>query len=175
MGVIGTDKPENEAFVAISKHFRSKGIAVPQVYDVSDDAMAYIQEDLGDEILFDRYVKAAGSQEAMAEVEALLCKTMTLLAKIQFEGGDGLDFSVCYPQPSFDMRMVMFDLNYFKYCFLKPSGLEFNEVMLQDDFERFADDLMSCLSDVPTFLYRDFNSRNVMVRDGEPCFIDFQG
>ena len=66
MGVIGTDKPENEAFVAISKHFRSKGIAVPQVYDVSDDAMAYIQEDLGDEILFDRYVKAAGSQEAMA-------------------------------------------------------------------------------------------------------------
>ena len=69
----------------------------------------------------------------------------------------------------------MFDLNYFKYCFLKPSGLEFNEVLLQDDFDRFAEDLLSCSSDSPTFLYRDFQPRNVMLRDGEPHFIDFQG
>ena len=67
----------------------------------------------------------------------------------------------------------MFDLNYFKYCFLKPSGLEFNEVRLQDDFERFADDLLQ--EESGTFLYRDFNARNVMVRDGQPYFIDFQG
>lgn len=182
MGVIGTDKPENEAFVAISKHFLSKGIAVPQVYDVSDDAMAYIQEDLGDEILFDRYVKAAGSQEAMAEVEKLLCKTMTLLAKIQFEGAADLDFKVCHPQTVFTQRSAMFDLNYFKYCFLKPTGLEFHEMLLQDDCERFAEDLVACglpvncpCEDVPTFFYRDFQARNVMLRDGEPCFIDFQG
>ena len=182
MGVIGTDKPENEAFVALAKHFRSKGIAVPQVYDVSDDAMAYIQEDLGDEILFDRYIKSASSQEARAEVEELLCKTMTLLAKIQFEGAADLDFKVCHPQTVFTQRSAMFDLNYFKYCFLKPTGLEFHEMLLQDDCERFAEDLVACglpvdgpYEDVPTFFYRDFQARNVMLRDGEPCFIDFQG
>ena len=182
MGVIGTDKPENEAFVALAKHFRSKGIAVPQVYDVSDDAMAYIQEDLGDEILFDRYIKSASSQEARAEVEELLCKTMTLLAKIQFEGASDLDFKVCHPQTVFTQRSAMFDLNYFKYCFLKPTGLEFHEMLLQDDCERFAEDLVACglpvngpYEDVPTFFYRDFQARNVMLRDGEPCFIDFQG
>jgi hypothetical protein len=98
---------------------------------------------------------------------------MSMLPKIQFEGAAGLDFSVCYPQPSFDRRMVMFDLNYFKYCFLKPSGLEFDEVLLQDDFEKLADDLL--VSDTDTFLYRDFNARNVMIRDGEPYFVDFQG
>ena len=170
IGVVGLDHAENHAFLTIAGHFRSKGIPVPEIYAVSPDGMRYIQEDFGDAVLYDGMVKGT-----IHDPESVLCRTMALLPKIQFEGGDGLDFSVCYPQPSFDMRMVMFDLNYFKYCFLKPSGLEFNEVMLQDDFERFADDLMSCLSDVPTFLYRDFNSRNVMVRDGEPCFIDFQG
>jgi hypothetical protein len=108
-----------------------------------------------------------------SSLERLLCRTMSMLPKIQFEGADGLDFSVCYPQPSFDRRMILFDLNYFKYCFLKPSGLEFNEVRLQDDFEKFADDLLRDESD--TFLYRDFNARNVMIRDDQLYFIDFQG
>ena len=182
MGVIGTDKPENEAFIALSQHFRSKGIAVPKVYDASPDSMAYIQEDLGDEILFDRYLKSAGSDQAREEVENLLCKTMALLAKIQFEGADGLDFKVCHPQTVFTQRSAMFDLTYFKYCFLKATGLEFHEMYLQDDFERFAEDLVACglpvdgpYEDVPTFFYRDFQARNVMLRDNEPYFIDFQG
>ena len=142
---------------------------------VSEDMMCYLQDDLGDTLLSDMVaasVKAGGIQEGSA-LEGLLCRTMGLLPKIQSEGARGLDFSVCYPQPSFDRRMVMFDLNYFKYCFLKPSGVEFNEVLLQDDFERFADELLK--EDSDTFLYRDFNARNVMVRDGEPYFIDFQG
>jgi hypothetical protein len=98
---------------------------------------------------------------------------MAALPKIQVEGARGLDWSVCYPQPSFDARMVDFDLNYFKYDFLKLSGLEFNEVRLQDDFDRLRKDLLSEYSD--TFMYRDFNARNVMLVDGEPWFIDFQG
>ena len=114
-----------------------------------------------------------GGIEEGGQLEALLCRTTGLLPKIQFEGASGLDFSVCYPQPSFDRRMVMFDLNYFKYCFLKPSGIEFNEIDLQDDFERFADELLK--DEGETFLYRDFNARNVMIKDGEPYFIDFQG
>lgn len=161
IGVVGTDVSENKAFLTIARHFRSKGINVPEVYAVSDDMSAYLQEDLGDSILFD------------LKDDALLNKAMSMLPKIQFDGAQGLDFSVCYPQPSFDRRMVLFDLNYFKYCFLKPSGLEFNEVKLQDDFDNLADALLKDNSD--TFLYRDFNARNVMVRDGEPYFIDFQG
>ena len=170
---VGTDVKENEAFLAIAAHLRSKGINVPEVLEVSEDKMTYLQEDLGGDVLFDMLVKARKTGEGMQEVEDLLCRTMSQLPKIQFKGAEGLDFSVCYPQPAFDRRMVMFDLNYFKYCFLKPSGLEFNEVFLQDDFEKFADDLLE--EDTDTFLYRDFNARNVMVRDGEPYFIDFQG
>jgi aminoglycoside/choline kinase family phosphotransferase len=173
VGVIGTDVDENRAFIAIAEHFRSKGINVPAVLGVSQDYGTYIQQDLGDDILFNLYTKARRSGEGIEYVEELLCRTMAMLPKIQFEGADGLDFNICYPQPSFDRRMIMFDLNYFKYCFLKLSGLEFNEILLQDEFEKFADDLLEHDSD--TFLYRDFNARNVMISEGVPYFIDFQG
>lgn len=175
MGVTGTDVQENTAFLTIARHFRQKGIPVPEVLAVSEDRMSYIQEDLGDELLSDVVAKARkeGNLSEDGPVASLLCRTMAMLPKIQFEGAEGLDFSICYPQPCFDRRMVLFDLNYFKYCFLKPSGLEFNEVSLQDDFEKLADDLL--VEESCTFLYRDFNARNVMVRDGEPYFIDFQG
>ena len=173
IGVVGVDVLENKAFLTIAKQFYGKGINVPQILAVSEDETAYLQEDLGDLVLFDMLTSARKSGEGMSHVEELLCETMAMLPKIQFEGATGLDFAVCYPQPSFDRRMVMFDLNYFKYCFLKPSGLEFNEVLLQDDFEKFADALLE--EDTDTFLYRDFNARNVMVKDGKPYFIDFQG
>ena len=163
IGVVGLDWEENNAFLTLARHFRSKGLNVPEVISVSDDGMRYLQEDLGTGVLFDD------------PSEEFLCRTMSMLPNIQLEGADGLDFSVCYPQEEFDSRMVMFDLNYFKYCFLKPSGHEFNEVMLQDDFEHFAEDLLGASSEVPTFMYRDFQSRNVMVKDGQPYFIDFQG
>ena len=149
----------------MAAHFKSKGIPVPEVYSVSEDGMAYIQEDIGDDTLFKK-LKDEDSQQ-------LLCKAVRLLPDIQFKGAEDFDFTLCHPIRKFDRRLVLFDLNYFKYCFLKPSGLEFDEVRLQDDFERLADDLTSVPSD--TFMYRDFNARNVMVKDGEPYFIDFQG
>ena len=175
MGVIGTDARENNAFIRLSEHFRSKGINVPQVYAVSEDGMTYIQEDLGDRMLSDDVTAAlkSGGYEPDSPLTELLCRTMSRLPEIQFKGAEDLDFSVCYPQPAFDQRMVMFDLNYFKYCFLKPSGLEFDEVRLQDEFESLAQDLLEDSGN--TFLYRDFNARNVMIKDGEPYFIDFQG
>ena len=175
MGVIGTDARENNAFIRLSEHFRSKGINVPQVYAVAQDGMTYIQEDLGDRMLSDEVAAALkdGGYSPDSPVVELLCRTMSKLPEIQFKGAEGLDFSVCYPQPAFDHRMVMFDLNYFKYCFLKPSGLEFDEVRLQDEFELLAKDLLEDSGN--TFLYRDFNARNVMIKDGEPYFIDFQG
>lgn len=175
IGVAGTDYLENKAFLAIAEHFRRKGIPVPEVSGVSGDGMSYLLEDLGNCMLSDMVAQAQkdGGISEDGALADLLCRTMAMLPKIQFEGAAGLDFSVCYPQPRFDRRMVLFDLNYFKYCFLKPSGLEFNEVRLQDDFERLADDLLK--EDSDTFLYRDFNARNVMIRGDEPYFIDFQG
>ena len=171
IGVEGTDADENRAFITIARHFASKGINVPKVLAV--DGLLYLQEDLGTSVLYDTLAAGRASGNYSPEEVALLRKTLAALPKIQVEGARGLDFSVCYPQPSFDARMVDFDLNYFKYDFLKISGLEFNEVRLQDDFDRFKADLLSEPSD--TFLYRDFNARNVMLVDGNPYFVDFQG
>ena len=182
IGVVGTDQKEDNAFITIARHFRSKGINVPEVYACSDDFMCYLQEDLGEESLFD-LVEAACHSGTMAEdakLKELLCRMIAMLPKMQFEGADGLDFSICYPQSSFDHRMIMFDLNYFKYCFLKPSGVGFDEMKLQQDMEDLADKLLACsssgvLSGRTVFMHRDFQARNVMLRDGVPYFIDFQG
>ena len=171
IGVEGTDADENRAFLTIDRHFASKGINVPKV--VAEDGLCYLQEDLGSAVLYDALTSGRSTGKYSPDEVALLRKTMAALPKIQVEGAQGLDWSVCYPQPSFDGRMVDFDLNYFKYDFLKLSGLEFNEVKLQDDFDRLREDLLAEPSD--TFLYRDFNARNVMLVDGEPYFIDFQG
>ncbi|MBQ6186261.1 MAG: phosphotransferase [Bacteroidales bacterium] len=173
IGVVGTSLEENKAFISLSRHFRARGINVPEVFAVSDDGMRYIQEDLGDDQLYKLVSHGRDSGEYSPEESRLLCRAMAMLPKIQFEGAKELDWNVCYPEPTFNERMIMFDLNYFKYCFLKATGLEFNEVRLQEDFERLRDDLMQDMGE--TFMYRDFQARNVMVRDGEPYLIDFQG
>ena len=173
VGVIGTSFQENRAFITLSRHFRSKGLQVPEVLAVSEDGLSYIQEDLGDTILFDAVSHGRESGIYSTYEADLLKKAVEQLPRLQFLGGEGLDWSVCYPQESFDARMVDFDLNYFKYCFLKATGLEFSEVLLQDDFETFKADLLE--ESEETFMYRDFQARNVMLRDGQPWFIDFQG
>lgn len=173
VGVIGTNKDENNAFISLSKHFGEKGINVPKVLAVSTDGMSYIQEDLGDSVLYNEVSHGRESGEYSSYERDLLCKVVEKLPKIQFKGAEGLDFNVCYPEPAFGERMILFDLNYFKYCFLKATGLDFNEVLLQDDFEKFKEDLLEDMGD--TFMYRDFQARNVMLKDDVPFFIDFQG
>ena len=174
IGAEGADLRENAAFMALSDHFRKAGINVPEVYAGSDDGMYYLQEDLGDLSLFDAVSQGRENGGCYSESEkAMLLKTISALPSIQYDGARGLDFSVCYPEPVFNRRLVMADLNYFKYCFLKTSGIEFNEALLENDFERFADDLLA--EDADTFMYRDFQARNVMLKDGKPYFIDFQG
>ncbi len=169
IAVKGTSIEENKTFITLADHFYKQGLPVPQVYSYSDDYSCYLQEDLGDDSLFN----LIATQPVSNEVRSLLHETMRLLPDVQYRGAEGLDFSMCYPQPEFDRRTVMFDLNYFKYCFLKSTGLEFDEMRLEDDFETMADVLLRHMSD--TFLYRDFQARNVMVKDGKPYLIDFQG
>mgnify|MGYP002623574328 CR=1 FL=1 len=173
VGVIGTSLDENNAFIALSRHFKEKGLNVPTVLAVSEDGMSYIQEDLGETLLFDLISQGRDSGFYNSYEKDLLCRTIEALPKVQFKGAEGLDWSICYPQKEFDGRMVDFDLNYFKYCFLKATGLEFKETLLQDDFERLKTNLLQASDN--TFLYRDFQARNVIIRDGEPYFIDYQG
>lgn len=173
IGVLGTNLEENKAFIEIDRHFLAKGIRVPEVYAVSEDGMSYIQEDLGDVQLYNAVSNGRESGNYSPEECELIKKAIAMLPKIQIRGGEGLDYSCCFPDREFNERMVSFDLNYFKYCFLKATGLEFNEVRLQDDFDALKTDLLGDFGD--TFMYRDFQARNVMMRDGEPYFIDFQG
>ena len=173
IGVQGTSRDENAAFLYMAEHFRNKGLNVPQVKAVSDDLMCYVQEDLGNTLLFD-YIADGRKTGVFCEPEkAMLRKTMRALARLQVVGAEDFDFTKCYPQPEFNLRSILWDLNYFKYCFLKATGLDFQEDMLENEFERLAYILLQ--PRMTTFMYRDFQSRNVMVRDGEPYFIDFQG
>lgn len=173
VGVLGTSKEENEAFIELASHFGERGLPVPEVVAVAPDHMAYLQSDLGDSILFNTIEKGRLTRSFSAEEKGLLSATIRLLPDLQFNGAVGLDFSKCYPLPQFDTRSVLWDLNYFKYCFLKATGLEFSEDRLEDDFQAMAEVLMRSMSS--TFMYRDFQSRNVMLVDGKPYFIDFQG
>lgn len=173
IGVLGTCKEENEAFLYMSEHFHKKGLPVPEIYAISDDTMAYIQEDLGDTLLFNAIEKGRKTSVFSDEEKTLLVKTIRLLPDMQFLGADEFNFSRCYPAPEFNSRSIMWDINYFKYCFLKATGLEFLEDKLEDDFQRMTDVLLRSFS--ATFMYRDFQSRNVMIKNGEPWFIDYQG
>lgn len=173
IGVSGTSTEENKAFLYMADHFRKKGLPVPEVYAWSADKAFYLQQDLGDTLLFDAIEKGRKSSVFDEGERQLLHKTITLLPAIQFAGADGFDFSRCYPQPEFNQRSILWDLNYFKYCFLKATGMEFQENRLEDDFQKMSDVLLRSSS--ATFMYRDFQSRNVMIKDAEPWLIDFQG
>ena len=173
IGVIGECLPENETFLYLDRHFLDQGLPVPEVLAVSDDRMSYLQSDLGDMLLFNAIEKGRKTASFSAEERSLLEKTIRLLPDVQFKGAVGLDFSKCYPASQFDVRSIMWDLNYFKYCFLKATGLDFDENRLEDDLQALAEVLMRSQSS--TFMYRDFQSRNVMIKDGEPWLIDFQG
>ena len=173
IGVSGTSPDENRAFLYMARHFREKGLPVPEVYVQSDDARFYLQEDLGNTLLFDAIEKGRKSSVFDEEEKRLLHKTIRLLPRVQFVGADGFDFSQCYPQAEFNLRSILWDLNYFKYCFLKATGMDFQEDRLEDDFQKMAAVLLRNAS--ATFMYRDFQSRNVMVKEGEPWLIDFQG
>ena len=178
IGVIGTSRDEDHAFIYLTEHFTKRKLPVPQILAASNDELRYIQTDLGSTSLFDaiRGGREAGGRYTLKEQE-LLKRTIRELPNIQIRGARELDFSNCYPQAEFDVDSVLFDLNYFKYCFLKATELDFHELKLEADFRLFAKDLTNDSYEVgDCFLYRDFQARNVMLdHDGNPYFIDYQG
>lgn len=173
IGVYNPDRSENIAFLTFSKHFLSKGLNVPQIYLEDLDNQTYLEQDLGDETLFSLLVKIREKENFSDTLIELYKKVIRMLPKFQIVAGKNIDYSVCYPRASFDRQSMMWDLNYFKYYFLKLAKIPFDEQKLEDDFQKFCDFLLEAPQDF--FLYRDFQSRNVMILNNEPYFIDYQG
>lgn len=173
IGCVNDDIRENEAFFAYTHHLHAKGLPVPELYIVDDDRRCYLQQDLGDQTLYglllDKKRQGGGFD---AEMLALYKKALADLAAIQ-QGGADMDFSVAYPRSDFDRQSILWDLNYFKYHFLKLTHTPFDEQLLENDFNTLTDFLLQ--ADCHYFLYRDFQSRNIMVKGGELYYIDYQG
>ena len=173
IGVIYYLREENVAFLEFSRHFRRHGLPVPEIYGDDLKHGAYLEEDLGDLTLYELLSKNRSGSAIAPEVMTAYRKVVTTLPRFQVEAGRDLNYKVCYPRARFDRQSIAWDLNYFKYYFLRLSGTPFNEQRLENDFRRLTAFLLKAKSDY--FLYRDFQSRNIMLRDGEPFFLDYQG
>ncbi|HEX4028993.1 MAG TPA: RNase adapter RapZ [Terracidiphilus sp.] len=184
IGIVHAVREENIAFLEFSRHFRHSGLPVPEIYAQDLDQGAYIEEDLGDTTLFDflgehrvvgenRIIDATNPSTIGAEAVEAYRKVVAILPRFQVEAGRDLNYKVCYPRASFDRQSIAWDLNYFKYYFLRLAGVPFNEQALEVDFSRLTRLLLSASRQY--FMYRDFQSRNIMLRNGEPYFIDYQG
>jgi aminoglycoside/choline kinase family phosphotransferase len=173
IGILYPVREENIAFLEFSRHFRRHGLPVPQIYAEDLSQGAYLEEDLGDTSLFEFLVaNRTGADVAPPAIEAYR-KVVAILPRFQVEAGRDLNYKVCYPRSSFDRQSIGWDLNYFKYYFLRLAGVPFSEQALEHDFARLTKFLLAANHDY--FLYRDFQSRNIMLRDGQPYFLDYQG
>ena len=173
IGAYNQDIKENQAFLEFSAHFRNKNIPVPHIYAVNSNMDCYLQEDLGNTTLFDFISTTRENEGFSIKIVDEYKKVLHELPRIQLVAGKDIDYSVCYPREAFDKQSMMWDLNYFKYYFLKLAKIPFDEQALEDDFQTFSDYLLAV--DNNAFLYRDFQSRNVMLKDGKVYFIDYQG
>ena len=173
IGILYSVREENVAFLEFSRHFRRHGLPVPEIYAEDLSQGAYLEEDLGDTTLFE-FLSAnrAGDDIAPPAIEAYR-RVVAVLPRFQVEAGRNLNYKVCYPRAAFDRQSMAWDLNYFKYYFLRLAGIPFNEQAHELDFTRLTKFLLTASHDY--FLYRDFQSRNVMLRGGQPSFLDYQG
>jgi len=173
IGILYPVREENVAFLEFSRHFRRHGLPVPEIYAEELNQGAYIEEDLGDTTLFEFLSDNRSGDTIAPKVVEAYRKVIAVLPRFQVEAGRDLNYKVCYPRASFDRQSIAWDLNYFKYYFLRLAGIPFNEQALEVDFTRLTKFLLG--ADHDFFLYRDFQSRNIMLRDGQPWFLDYQG
>ena len=173
IGILHSVREENVAFLEFSRHFRRHGLPVPEIYAEDLSHGAYLEEDLGNTTLFEFLSANRSGHDIAPEVVEAYRKVVAFLPCFQVEAGRNLNYKVCYPRASFDRQSIAWDLNYFKYYFLRLAGIPFNEQALEVDFTRLTKFLLG--ADHDYFLYRDFQSRNIMLRDGHPWFVDYQG
>jgi len=173
IGILYDVREENVAFLNFSRYFRQHGLPVPEIYAEDLSHGAYLEEDLGNTTLFDFLSKNRDGANIAPQATEAYRKVVAVLPRFQIEAGRDLNYKVCYPRASFDRQSIAWDLNYFKYYFLRLAGIPFNEQALENDFGRLTKFLLE--ADHDYFLYRDFQSRNIMLRDGHPFFLDYQG
>ena len=173
IGILYGVREENIAFLEFSRHFRKHGLPVPEIYGEDLDQGAYIEQDLGDTSLFELLSQNRSGDRIGAPVMEAYRKAIEVLPRFQVEAGRDLNYKVCYPRGSFDRQSISWDLNYFKYYFLRLAGIPFSEQALEDDFSRLTKFLLGAPRDY--FLYRDFQSRNIMMVGDQPYFLDYQG
>jgi aminoglycoside/choline kinase family phosphotransferase len=177
IGILYDVREENVAFLEFSRHFRRRGLPVPEIYAEDLSHGAYLEEDFGSTTLFEFLSDHRNGATIAPEAVEAYRKVVAVLPRFQVEAGRDLNYRVCYPRASFDRQSIAWDLNYFKYYFLRLAGIPFNEQALERDFSRLTKLLLSASRDY--FLYRDFQSRNIMLRkslnEDQPFFLDYQG
>ncbi|HEU5402806.1 MAG TPA: RNase adapter RapZ [Terriglobales bacterium] len=173
IGILGDVREENVAFLEFSKHFRRHGLPVPEIYEQDLNQGAYLEEDLGSVTLFEYLSENRNGDDIAPQAVEAYRKVAAILPQFQIVAGKDLNYKYCYPRNSFDRQSISWDLNYFKYYFLRLAGIPFSEQKLEDDFNRLTKFLLTAGRDY--FLYRDYQSRNVMLRNGDPYFLDYQG
>lgn len=172
-GAYNQDITENRAFFYFSAHFRNHGLPVPEVYAVNDDEDAYLQEYLGETTLYDYLTQHRCGATFPDDIVGYYKKVLHWLPQFQVAAAKNIDYSMAYPRHAFDEQSMQWDLNYFKYYFVKLSGVLFDEQSLENDFQTLIKYLLQAPSDY--FLYRDFQSRNIMINNEKIYFIDYQG
>jgi aminoglycoside/choline kinase family phosphotransferase len=174
IGVCHDVHGENRAFLAFTRHFKSHGLPVPEIYAEDLKQNAYLISDLGDISLFSLVEKNRSNEIfSSVKIEGIYRHVLDCLIRFQVVAGRDLDYSNCYPAEVFDAQSMRWDLEYFKYYFLKPSGLSINDQQLEEDFDTLTRYLEQAGSNY--FMYRDFQSRNILMVKNNPYFIDYQG
>ena len=169
IGTYGANIKENEAFIYFTEKFSSKNLSVPQIHIVSDDKMFYLQEDLGDVSLLNQLEEKGLTDE----VYDMFRNSLEALALLQVKGDEKLDYNRCLTNKEFGKQAIMADLLYFKYYFLDALRKPYDKQKLIDDFEALSNYLTH--TEYKYFMFRDFQSRNIMIRGDQPFFIDYQG
>ncbi len=173
IGILYGVREENVAFLEFSRHFLRHGLPVPEIYGEDLSQGAYLEQDFGDTSLFEFLTKNRSGASISDPVIQAYREVVEVLPRFQVEASRDLNYKVCYPRASFDRQSISWDLNYFKYYFLRLAGIPFSEQALEDDFNRLTKFLLSANREY--FLYRDFQSRNIMLQAGQPHFLDYQG
>ncbi len=168
IGIYNENPKENLAFVKFSGTFLKLGLNVPEILGFSEDNLFYIEEDLGDLTLH-----TAVSENKTVNRLTLYKNALSDLLKFQILSKEEIDYSYCYQTKEFNEFVLRYDIEKFRDYFLKKyfaipdsdSGLE--EITL------ICRDLIS-KSNNNYFLYRDFQPRNIMIKNNELYYIDYQ-
>jgi len=164
---------ENQAFYEMTNHFFEHNVPVPKLLSVSDDNKWYLLQDLGNLTLFNLLTAEKERNNLSSQLYQYYCDALKSLAHMQTVAAENMDYSVCYPVKAFDDTAIQWDLNYFKYYFAKLLGADFDELALETDFNALKQILLKAPSDF--FMFRDFQSRNIMIYEDKAYFIDYQG